>query len=50
MRLSQLKPGETAVVTKILGHGAFLKRVMEMGFVKGTGGDDGAQRPFAGSN
>ena len=35
MRLSQLKPGETAVVTKILGHGAFRKRVMEMGFVRG---------------
>lgn len=35
MRLSQLKPGETVIVTKILGHGAFRKRVMEMGFVKG---------------
>ncbi|MDE6339868.1 MAG: FeoA domain-containing protein, partial [Muribaculaceae bacterium] len=35
MRLSELKPGETGVVTKILGHGAFRKRVMEMGFVKG---------------
>lgn len=35
MRLSELKPGQTGVVTKILGHGAFRKRVMEMGFVKG---------------
>ena len=35
MRLSNLKPGETVIVTKILGHGAFRKRVMEMGFVKG---------------
>lgn len=35
MRLSELKPGETGVITKILGHGAFRKRVMEMGFVKG---------------
>ncbi len=35
MRLSELKPGETGVVTKILGHGAFRKRVMEMGFVRG---------------
>ena len=35
MRLSDLKPGQTGVVTKILGHGAFRKRVMEMGFVKG---------------
>lgn len=35
MRLSELHSGEKAVVTKILGHGAFRKRVMEMGFVKG---------------
>ena len=33
MRLSELKPGQTGVITKILGHGAFRKRVMEMGFV-----------------
>lgn len=35
MRLSDLMPGQTGVITKILGHGAFRKRVMEMGFVKG---------------
>ena len=35
MRLSDLKAGETGVIVKILGHGAFRKRVMEMGFVKG---------------
>ena len=35
MRLSELKPGETGVITKILGHGAFRKRVIEMGFVRG---------------
>lgn len=35
MRLSQLKPGNSAIITKILGHGAFRKRVMEMGFVRG---------------
>lgn len=35
MRLSELQPGETGVITKILGHGAFRKRVMEMGFVRG---------------
>lgn len=35
MRLSDLKPGEKAVIVKILGHGAFRKRVMEMGFVRG---------------
>lgn len=35
MRLSDLKSGQKAVIVKILGHGAFRKRVMEMGFVKG---------------
>ena len=35
MRLSELRPGESGIITKILGHGAFRKRVMEMGFVKG---------------
>ncbi|MDE6697597.1 MAG: ferrous iron transport protein B [Muribaculaceae bacterium] len=35
MRLVDLMPGETGVITKILGHGAFRKRVMEMGFVRG---------------
>ena len=35
MRLSDLHAGEKAVIIKILGHGAFRKRVMEMGFVRG---------------
>lgn len=35
MKLSDLKPGEIGVITKILGHGAFRKRVIEMGFVRG---------------
>lgn len=35
MRLSELKTGQTGVIVKILGHGAFRKRVMEMGFVRG---------------
>ena len=35
MRLSDLKPGESGIIVKILGHGAFRKRVIEMGFVKG---------------
>lgn len=35
MLLSDLKPGQVGVITKILGHGAFRKRVMEMGFVRG---------------
>lgn len=35
MRLSDLKTGETGIIVKIHGHGAFRKRVIEMGFVKG---------------
>lgn len=35
MRLSDINAGERCVVTKILGHGAFRKRVIEMGFVRG---------------
>lgn len=35
MRLSELKTGEEGIIVKILGHGAFRKRVIEMGFVKG---------------
>ncbi|MDE7381965.1 MAG: ferrous iron transport protein B [Muribaculaceae bacterium] len=35
MKLSDLRSGETAIIIKIKGHGAFRKRVMEMGFVKG---------------
>lgn len=35
MRLSELKTGQSAVIVKILGHGAFRKRVIEMGFVRG---------------
>ncbi|MDE6122818.1 MAG: 50S ribosome-binding GTPase, partial [Duncaniella dubosii] len=34
-RLSDLKPGQEATVVKILGHGAFRKRMLEMGFVTG---------------
>jgi len=35
VRLSELKTGEGGIVVKILGHGAFRKRVIEMGFVRG---------------
>lgn len=35
MRLSQLTTGESGVIIKILGHGAFRKRMIEMGFVRG---------------
>lgn len=34
-KLSELKSGESATIIKILGYGAFRKRVMEMGFVRG---------------
>ena len=36
MRLSELKTGERAVVVKVYGHGSFRKRIIEMGFVKGS--------------
>ena len=35
MRLSELKTGEKGVIVKVLGHGGFRKRIVEMGFVKG---------------
>lgn len=35
MRLSELKIGEKGLISKVLGHGAFRKRVMEMGIVRG---------------
>ena len=35
MRLSKLKTGEKGVIVKVLGHGGFRKRIVEMGFVKG---------------
>ncbi len=33
--LSDIKTGGEAIITKVLGHGAFRKRITEMGFVKG---------------
>jgi len=35
LNLSDLKTGETGIITKVVGHGAFRKRITEMGFVKG---------------
>lgn len=35
MRLSELKTGEKAIIIRVLGRGAFRKRILEMGFVKG---------------
>lgn len=34
MRLSELKTGESATILKVLGHGGFRRRIMEMGFVR----------------
>lgn len=36
MRLDELSTGQSAIIVKILGHGAFRKRLIEMGFVKGS--------------
>lgn len=35
MRLSELKTGEKGVVVKVMGHGGFRKRIVEMGFIRG---------------
>ena len=35
MKLSDLKTGETGVIVKVLGHGGFRKRIIEMGFIQG---------------
>ena len=36
MKLSDLKTGDKGVIVKVLGHGGFRKRIVEMGFIKGT--------------
>lgn len=35
MNLAELKKDERAIITKVKGRGAFRKRILEMGFVKG---------------
>lgn len=35
MKLSELKTGEKGVIIKVLGHGGFRRRIIEMGFIKG---------------
>lgn len=35
-RLSELTDNQEAIIVKVLGHGAFRKRITEMGFVAGT--------------
>lgn len=35
MKLSELKTGDKGVIVKVMGHGGFRKRIVEMGFIKG---------------
>ena len=35
MKLSELKTGQSGVIVKVLGHGSFRKRIIEMGFIRG---------------
>lgn len=35
MRLSELNTGEKGIIIKVLGHGGFRRRIIEMGFIKG---------------
>lgn len=36
MKLSDLTTGQIAIIAKVSGHGGFRKRIVEMGFIKGT--------------
>ncbi|MCC8145194.1 MAG: ferrous iron transport protein B [Bacteroidales bacterium] len=35
MKLSDLRPGQSGIITKVRGRGAFRKRIIEMGFIQG---------------
>ncbi len=35
MKLSEVKHNESVIITKVLGHGSFRKRIAEMGFIRG---------------
>lgn len=35
MKLSDLETGQSGIIVKVMGHGGFRKRVVEMGFIKG---------------
>ena len=35
MRLSELETGQKGMIVKVLGHGGFRRRIIEMGFIKG---------------
>lgn len=36
VKLSEIKHNDTVVITKVLGHGSFRKRITEMGFIRGN--------------
>lgn len=36
MKLSELKQGQSATVVRVGGNGAFRRRLLEMGFLRGT--------------
>lgn len=36
MKLSEVKHNEPVIITKVLGHGSFRKRISEMGFIRGN--------------
>lgn len=48
MNLSELKVGNKALIVKVKGYGAFQKRIMEMGFVKGQMVEVIKKAPFNG--
>jgi Fe2+ transport system protein FeoA len=35
-KLSELKPGEKGIITRVTGSGAIRRRLLDMGLVKGT--------------
>ena len=36
MKLSEIKHSKPVIITKVLGHGSFRKRITEMGFIRGN--------------
>lgn len=50
MRLSELRTGDKGVIVKVMGRGAFRKRIIEMGFIRGKEvryTKRSAQRPYS---
>ena len=49
MRLSELRTGDKGVIVKVMGRGAFRKRIIEMGFIRGKEVIviQNAQRPYS---